>query len=102
MPPQYYLFNQDIQYKDILAWHTAYKLQNHSVLEHHLEDGIEKVIHIYITRHRNSSDDFNMNNRQPVIASEFILAWHQPQTAHVVKCKCAAVNLKWLHKHYYQ
>jgi hypothetical protein len=43
-----------------------------------------------------------MNNLQPVIASEFIQAWHQPQTAHVVKCKCAAVNLKWLHKHYFQ
>jgi len=63
--PQYYLFNKDTQYKGILAWHTAYKLQNHNVLEQHLEDDTEKVIHMYITQHRNSSNNFNMNNHQP-------------------------------------
>jgi len=31
----------------------------------HLEDDTEKVIHMYITQHRNSSHNFNMNNHQP-------------------------------------
>lgn len=31
----------------------------------HLEDDTEIVIHMHITQHRNSSNNFNMNKHQP-------------------------------------